>query len=411
MQDFAYRGGLLHCEDVSLDRIASEAGTPLYVYSEASLRRQVRVFEEAFRGVPHLTCYAVKANSNLRILRLMASLDIGFEVVSGGEIYRVARAGGSTRKIVFDGPGKTMDEIRDALRSDILFFNVESPAEADLIAEAATQAGKRARVSIRTNPDVDPRTHPYISTGMKEHKFGVPPDEARALYRRLQRLEAIDLVGVTCHIGSQITELEPYGEAIRSMREFILSLQSEGIRLQYLDFGGGLGISYNGEEPPSPSNYARLIIDGTRDLQLTLILEPGRVLVGDAGALLTRVTFTKKQGAKRFIIVDAGMNDLMRPALYGSHHQIWPVRQGTATEVADVVGPICETADFLARDREVPVVERGGLLAVMSAGAYGFSLSSNYNSRTRAAEVLVNGASWRVVRKRETYEDLVRLEE
>ena len=306
--------------------------------------------------------------------------------------------------------GKTIDEIQDALRAGILFFNVESAAEADLIADAARQAGTRARVSLRTNPDVDPRTHPYISTGMKDHKFGIEIEEARALYLRLRSRPEIDLVGVTCHIGSQITQLTPYEEALKSIREFVLYLRAEGVHLQYLDFGGGLGISYNGEEAPSPACYAKVVMDATRDLGLTLILEPGRVLVGNAGALVTRVTFIKNQGSKRFVIVDAGMNDLLRPALYGSHHDIWPVVQKSATEIADIVGPICESTDFIARDREVAVMERGDLVAVMSAGAYGFSLSSNYNSRPRVAEVLVSGDAYRVIRRRETYDDLVKLE-
>jgi diaminopimelate decarboxylase len=411
MIDFPYNSGVLHCERVSMDRIAREVGTPVYVYSEASLFRQVQQFEEAFQQVPHLTCYAVKANSNLSILRLFAKWGTGFEIVSGGELFRVLRAGGSGRKIVFDGPGKTVDEIQAALRSDILFFNVESAAEADLIAEAARQAGTRARVSIRTNPDVDPRTHPYISTGMKEHKFGIPPAEAHDLYEKLRSRPEIELVGVTCHIGSQITALAPYEEALGSIRDFVSGLMEEGIQLRYLDFGGGLGISYNGEEAPSPASYASLVIEATRDLGLTLVLEPGRILVGNAGALVTRVTFTKKQGGKRFVIVDAGMNDLIRPALYGSYHQLWPVEQTSATETVDVVGPICESTDFIARDREVAVMERGDLVAVMSAGAYAFSLSSNYNSRPRVAEVLVSDDTYRVIRRRETYEDLVRLEE
>jgi diaminopimelate decarboxylase len=410
MQFFEYAGGQLHCENLALDRIAREVSTPVYVYSEAALERQVRQFEEAFEPIPHLTCYAVKANSNLTILSRLAGWGTGFEIVSGGELFRVLCAGGSGRKIVFDGPGKTIEEIRAALKADILFFSVESPAEADLIAEAAGQAGVVARVSIRTNPDVDPLTHPYISTGMSQHKFGVALEEARELYLKLRSLPTLEVVGVTCHIGSQITELGPYEQALRSIREFIAFLKSEGIGLRFLDFGGGLGISYNGEKAPSAAGYARLIIEATRELGLTLILEPGRVLVGNAGVLLTRVTFTKKQGQKRFVIVDAGMNDLIRPALYGSHHQIWPVEEKAATEVADIVGPICESADFIARDREVAVVQRGDLMAVMSAGAYGFSLSSNYNSRPRVAEVLVSGDSYEVIRKRETYEDLVRLE-
>jgi len=410
MQFFEYSGAQLHCEGVPLDRIAREVGTPVYVYSESAMRRQVQVFSDAFRSVPHHICYAVKANSNLSLLRRFAAWGTGFDVVSGGELFRVMRSGGTGKQVVFDGPGKTVDEIRYALECDILFFSVESGAEGELISETARVAGKRARISIRTNPDVDPGTHPYISTGMKEHKFGVAMDAARDLYHRLRSLPALDIVGVSCHIGSQITQLGPYREALQSLREFVTQLKRDGIPLHYLDFGGGLGISYNGEQAPSLTGYAELVMETSRELGLTLVLEPGRVIVGNAGVLVTRVTLTKNQGAKRFIVVDAGMNDLIRPALYGSHHQIWAVAENTAMEVADLVGPICESTDFIARDRNLPTFAAGDLAAVMSAGAYGFSLSSNYNSRPRVAEVLVNGDNYEVIRRRETYEDLVRLE-
>ena len=410
MQFFAYASGSLHCEEVPLDKVAREVGTPVYVYSENAMRRQVQLFAEAFQQVPHLISYAVKANSNLSVVRRLGEWGAGFEVVSGGELFRVLRAGGSASKVVFDGPGKTVDEIRYALESDILFFNVESAAEADLIAECARQMRKRARVSLRTNPNVNPGTHPYISTGMTEHKFGIALPEAHDLYLRLRERPEIEIVGVTSHIGSQITQLGPYQEAIESLREFVTRLRREGISLRYLDFGGGLGIAYDGEEAPSISRYAELVIRATKELGLTLILEPGRVIVGNAGTLVTRVTFVKDQGAKRFIIVDAGMNDLMRPALYGSHHQVWSVSQKTSTQIADLVGPICESSDFIAKNRELPVFQPGDLAAVMSTGAYGFSLSSNYNSRPRVAEVLVSGSKYEVIRRRETYEDLVRAE-
>jgi len=410
MHFFSYAGGRLHCEDVPLDDIAREVGTPVYVYSEAAMRRQVRIFAEAFQSIPHLICYAVKANSNLSVIRRLADWGAGFEIVSGGELFRVVRAGGSADKVVFDGPGKTVAEIRYALDANILFFNVESAAEAELIADTARETGKRARISIRTNPDVDPGTHPYISTGMREHKFGIAMEEAHALYLKLCERPEIEIVGVTCHIGSQITQMAPYRDAIASLREFVTRLRNEGVSLRYLDFGGGLGIAYNGEEPPSVSGYAELVITATKDLGLTLVLEPGRIIVGNAGTLVTRVTFIKDQGTKRFIIVDAGMNDLMRPSLYGSHHQIWSVSQNAATQVADIVGPICESSDFIARNRELPAFQPGDLAAVMSAGAYGFSLSSNYNSRPRVAEVLVSGKKYEVIRRRESYEDLIRLE-
>jgi diaminopimelate decarboxylase len=411
MHHFEYSEGRLCCEEVPLQRIAEEVGTPVYVYSERTLRRHVRVFEEAFQTVPHLTCYAVKANSNLHILRRFSEWGTGFEIVSGGELFRVLKAAGSAQKVIFDGPGKTISEIRYALETGILFLGVESRSEAELISETARQLGKRARVSIRTNPNVDPRTHPYISTGMTKHKFGVGLAEARELYLYLSQLPEIDLVGVTCHMGSQITQLAPFEEGLASIVELIEDLRSRGIALQYLDFGGGLGISYNGEEPPSPASYAAAIIGATKNLGMTIVLEPGRVIVGNAGILLTRVVVRKNQGDKQFVIVDAGMNDLIRPPLYGSYHNIWPIEErGDAREIADVVGPICESADFLAQDRELPLFRSGDLMAVMSAGAYGFSLSSNYNSRPRVAEVLVSGNGYEVIGRRETYEDLIRLE-
>jgi diaminopimelate decarboxylase len=411
MHYFEYRGGELHCEGIALRKIAETAGTPVYVYSEQTLRRHVRVFDEAFQAVPHLICYAVKANSNINILRKFAEWGIGFDIVSGGELFRVLRAGGAAEKTIFAGVGKTAEEIRYALDAGILFFNVESPAELELIHLVAREAKKTARISIRANPNVDPRTHPYISTGMQEHKFGVSLPDARALYRTARQLSNLDVVGVQCHIGSQITEIAPFEEALASIREFILELRTEGFAMRYLDFGGGLGISYNAEAPPSPAVYAAAVAKATHDLGLTVVLEPGRVIVGNAGVLLTRVLLKKKQGAKKFLIVDAGMNDLIRPALYGAHHQLWPVNPRSEKETVDVVGPVCESADFIAKDRDVGVLEPGELLAVMSAGAYSFSLSSNYNSRPRAAEILVDGKTYRVIRERESYEDLIRGEE
>ena len=411
MHHFEYRSGVLHCEEIPLEMIATEIGTPVYIYSEQTLRRHVRVFDEAFQSVPHLICYAVKANSNINILSRFAEWGTGFDIVSGGELFRVLRAGGSPEKIIFAGVGKTAGEIRYALDAGILFFNVESSAELELIHNIARDTNRHARVSIRANPDVDPRTHPYISTGMQRHKFGISLPEARELYRNLRQLRNIDVVGVQCHLGSQITEMSPFEEALASLREFILELRAEGLGLKYLDFGGGLGISYNAEEPPSPAVYGAAVAKATKDLGLTIVLEPGRVITGNAGILLTRVLLKKNQGAKKFLVVDAGMNDLIRPALYGSHHQLWPVRARSEKEMVDVVGPVCESADFIAKDRDVAVLDAGELLAVMSAGAYGFSLSSNYNSRPRAAEVLVSGETYQVIRRRESFEDLIRLEE
>jgi diaminopimelate decarboxylase len=347
----------------------------------------------------------------LTILRRFAEWGIGFEIVSGGELFRTLRAGASSKKIIYDGVGKTADEIRYALDAEILFFGVESRAELETIQRVAHVANKVARISVRTNPDVDPRTHPYISTGMQKHKFGVSLAEAAALYRDAQQMPNVEIVGVTCHIGSQITQLGPFQEALRSMRSFINDLRAQGVRLRYLDFGGGLGIAYSDEEPPSPVNYAKTILDATDGLDLTLVLEPGRVIVGNAGLLLTRVVLKKSQGQKKFLVVDAGMNDLIRPALYRAHHQLRSVHPRGEKETIDVVGPICESTDFFAQDREVDVLRAGDLLAVMSAGAYGFSLASNYNSRPRVAEVLVNGSTYSVIRRRENYDDLVRLEE
>src|SRR2546427_1082105 len=411
MHYFEYRGGELHCEQVPLERIAEEVGTPAYIYSEQTLQRHVRVFDEAFQGVPHLICYAVKANSNINILRRFGEWGTGFDIVSGGELFRVLRAGGSPEKVIFSGVGKTSTEIHYALDSGILFFNVESGAELDLIQDIARRAKKRVRVSIRANPDVDAKTHPYISTGKQQNKFGVSLPEARALYRSLRQSSNLDVIGVSCHIGSQITEMGPFEEALESIRNFVLELKSEGLGLKYLDFGGGLGISYNAEEPPSPAVYGAAVAKATKDLGLTIVLEPGRVITGNAGILLTRVLLKKNQGAQKFMVVDGGMNDLIRPALYGSNHQLWPVRARHEKEKVDVVGPVCESADFIAKDRDLAVLEPGELLAVMSAGAYGFSLSSNYNSRPRVPEVLVSGKTYQVIRARETYEDLVRLEE
>jgi diaminopimelate decarboxylase len=414
MHYFEYHGQSLHCENVPLDKIAAEVGTPTYVYSEQTLHRHVRVFDEAFQSVPHLICYAVKANSNIHLLRRFSEWGTGFDIVSGGELFRVLRAGASPEKVIFAGVGKTADEIRYALDAGILFFNVESPAELELIHDIARDMDRRARVSIRANPDVDPRTHPYISTGMQKHKFGVSLPEARELYKTARALDNVDVVGVQCHLGSQITEMAPFEEALASLREFVHELKTDGVTLKYLDFGGGLGISYNAEDPPSPAVYGNAVARATKDLGVTIVLEPGRVIVGNAGVLLTRVLLKKNQGAKRFLVVDAGMNDLIRPALYGSHHQLWPVRAQTERdqrETVDVVGPVCESADFIAKDREVAVLYPGELLTVMSAGAYGFSLSSNYNSRPRSAEVLVSGQTYEVIRRRESYEDLVRLED
>lgn len=413
MHYFEYRDGVLACEDVPLDTIAARVGTPAFVYSLRTLHRHVRVFEEAFAGVPHQVCYAVKANSNLTLLRRFLEWGIGFEVVSGGELFRVLQAGADGSRIIFSGVGKTREEIEYGLDSGIRFFSVESASELELIGEVASARKQRARAVLRTNPDVDPRTHPYISTGLRRHKFGISIGDVRACVARTARTGWVDVVGIGCHIGSQITDLAPFREALTGVVGLASELIRDGVKLEYLNVGGGLGIPYDAETPPTPDVYARTIIEAiksVRGLGMTVVLEPGRVIVGNAGVLLCRVVRLKDQGDKHFVIVDAGMNDLLRPALYKSFHSLKPVRVREGTEVVDVVGPVCESADFIAQERELPRLEPGDLLAVMSAGAYSFSLASNYNSRPRAAEVLVDGDSFQIVGRRETYEDLLKLE-
>jgi diaminopimelate decarboxylase len=410
MNHFRYRAGELCAEDVPLEKLAAEVGTPCYVYSSATLRRHYRVFDEAFAAAPHLVCYSVKANSNLAVLRLFAREGCGFDIVSGGELFRARRAGADPAKIVFSGIGKTRDEMAYALREGILAFNVESAAELDLLDEVAAVVGRKAPVSLRVNPDVDPKTHPYISTGMKKSKFGIEIRRAAEQYERARSLPHLEVVGVDCHIGSQLTDVAPFRDALARVRGLILDLRARGFDIRYLDFGGGLGITYEDEEPPSPKDYAEALLrDGIEKLGVKLLLEPGRVLVGNAGILLTRVLFLKDTETKKFVIVDGAMNDLIRPSLYGAFQRIDPVRQSDrASVIVDVVGPVCESGDFLAKDRDLPAVLPGELLAVRSAGAYGFVMASNYNTRPRAAEVLVDGSTYHVVRARETLDDLVR---
>lgn len=409
MHHFHYEGDELYCESVPLRTIARDVATPCYVYSRATLRQHFTVFDGAFERIPHLTCYSVKANGNLSILGLFAALGGGADIVSGGELFKARRAGISADRIVYSGVGKTKDEIDYALCENILMFNVESAQELESINQRAGIMKTRARIALRVNPDVDPKTHPYISTGLKKNKFGIDIEQALKSYERARQLEHVDIVGIDCHIGSQLTEIPPFIEAVERLKLLIARLSEAGIRIQYLDLGGGLGISYHREVPPHPREYAQAIARGLQELSCKLILEPGRVIVGNAGILMTEVLYTKRTESKEFIIVDAGMNDLVRPSYYGSYHDIQPVVRGRReSRVVDVVGPICESSDFVARDRELPVLEPGELVAIMSAGAYGFSMSSNYNARTRAAEVLVDGDSFYVVRKRESREDLVR---
>ncbi len=409
MHHFTYQGDELYCERVPLEKIAREVGTPCYVYSCATLRHHFKVFDEAFASLPHLTCYSVKANGNLAILGLFAKLGAGADIVSGGELYRARRAGIPADRIVYSGVGKTQAEIDYALSEDILMFNIESAQELEAINNRAAATGRRARIALRVNPDVDPNTHPYVTTGLKKNKFGIEVEQALIAYQRARDLEHVEIFGVDCHIGSQLTQVAPFVDSLSCLKLLIRQLEKIGIRIQNLDLGGGLGISYREEAPPHPSEYAQAIVQELGDLRCRLILEPGRVIVGNAGVLLTQVLYTKKTKTKEFLIVDAGMNDLVRPSLYGSYHEIQPlVRRQREYRTVDVVGPICESADFLAREREMPVAEPGENLAVMSAGAYGFSMASNYNSRRRVAEVLVHEDRFYVTRKRESWEDLIR---
>jgi diaminopimelate decarboxylase len=406
----AYRGGVLHFEEVPLSAVAAAHGTPCFVYSRAALSDGFARFDRPFGQRPHLVCYAAKANSNLAILDLLARLGSGFDIVSGGELMRVLAAGGEPAKVVFSGVGKRADEIELALRHDIFCFNVESASELRRISRIAAGMGRTARVSLRVNPDVDPRTHPYISTGLKENKFGVAFEEAFALYRQACTLPGLQITGVDYHIGSQITEIPPFLDALDKLLGLVRRLDAEGIHLHHLDLGGGLGIRYRDEEPPAVATYVDAMLARLTGRSETIILEPGRSLAGNAGVLLTRVEYLKPGAYRNFAIVDAAMNDLMRPALYDAFHDIAPVhpREGAGTRY-EVVGPICESGDFLGHDRTLAVQE-GDLLAILSAGAYGMSMSSNYNTRPRAAEIMVEGTAVHLVRKRETVAQLYETE-
>ncbi|MDQ1331203.1 MAG: diaminopimelate decarboxylase, partial [Thermodesulfobacteriota bacterium] len=389
--------------------IAEKAGTPLYIYSHATLKRHFKVFGDAFKGVNRLICFSAKANTSLAVLKLFSNLGGGLDIVSGGELYRGLKAGFSPRKIVYSGVGKSIDEIDYALKTGILMFNIESLEELELINKRAGVLKKKAPVAIRVNPDVDPKTHPYISTGMKKNKFGINTEFAIKGYRTAMRLGNINVIGIDCHIGSQITETGPFIEALSSLKSMIKDLKDYGINIKYLDIGGGLGITYNDEAPPDPAEYAAAVKESIGDLKVKLILEPGRVIVGNAGILVTKVLYRKSTLDKEFVIVDAGMNDLVRPTLYKAFHAIKPVVMSDEGEMtADIVGPICESGDFMALGRVMPKVGQGELLSVMSAGAYGFVMSSNYCSRLRIPEVMVKGDKFYIARKRQKYEDLTR---
>jgi len=409
-------GDQLFCDDIPVSRLAERFGTPLYVYSASAIRDRLRAFDQAFQQIPHTICYSVKANSNLSILRLLRKLGCGFDVVSGGELQRVLKVDRSAhRGVVFSGVGKTVEEIDLALKTGILLFNVESESELSRLAQRAARLKKTAKIALRVNPDVPAETHPYISTGLHEHKFGIPIYQARELYEQAGKQRYLRVAGISVHIGSQITSAEPFGAAMNRVAELVRQLRERGHTIQYVDAGGGLGICYEGgdhEFGEYARRYAAALTSPLTGLDVHLLLEPGRAIIGPAGALITSVQYIKTNDHKRFLVVDAAMNDLMRPALYGSFHEIVPVRTspGTAAAKFDVVGPVCETGDFLARDRQLPETREGDLLAVLDTGAYGMVLSSNYNTRPRAAEVLVDGKSAKLIRRRESLADMVRAE-
>jgi diaminopimelate decarboxylase len=408
METFQYRGGELYCEGVPLREVAESVGTPTYVYSKTAILDSFRAYDRAFGSVPHMICYAMKANGNLAIVAALAREGAGVDVVSGGELFRALRAGVPPKRIIFAGVGKTREEMREALKADILMFSVESGAELRALDQAAQEMGARAPIALRVNPDVDPQTHKYIATGLKDSKFGIPVAGALEEYEAAARMPGLQVLGVQMHIGSQLTKTSPFADSVARIAAVVKQLRERRIEVQIVDVGGGLGIRYQDERPPSHEEYAATVLPALKELGVTVLVEPGRSIVGNAGVLLTRALYPKRTPSKRFLIVDAAMNDLLRPSLYESYHEIRPVRETPGPRHAmDVVGPICESGDFLAKDRELPDVAAGDLLAVMSAGAYGFAMSSQYNARPRAAEVLVEAARFRLIRRRETYEDLI----
>ncbi|MDA2919536.1 diaminopimelate decarboxylase [Desulfobacterota bacterium AH_259_B03_O07] len=407
---FLYKDNEYHVEDVPVKEIVKSVGTPCYIYSASALKKSFNLYREAFSSIDPIICYSVKANSNIAILRAFARLGAGFDIVSGGELYRVLSADGDPKKIVFSGVGKTNEEIKFAILSDILFINVESIEELSAMDITAKELNKKARVAIRVNPDIDPKTHPYISTGLRESKFGIEFDKALDVYKKASVMEGIDIVGVDAHIGSQIFDLTPFADSLKKLIELADLLCKEGIDIGYIDIGGGLGISYETDDiPPEPREYADMIISELGGKEYKLVLEPGRSLIGNAGILVTKVNYLKEGETKKFVIVDAAMNDLIRPAFYDSYHEILNVNESTEDEeIVDIVGSVCESGDFFAKDRKFPKVKRDDLLAILSAGAYGFVMSSNYNSRPRVPEVMVKGEEFFIVRERETIEDLIR---
>lgn len=411
MDYFNYKNDELYAEDVPVSKIAASYGTPTFIYSRATIERHWRAFDHAFKDQPHLVCYAVKANSNLAVLNILARMGSGFDIVSGGELQRVLAAGGSPKKIVFSGVGKTKKEIELALKAGIRCFNVESRAELDLLEHIASSLSCIAPISIRVNPDVDANTHPYISTGLKQNKFGVDTAEALKLYQQAKQMSHINIEGIDCHIGSQLTEISPFLDALEQVLILIEKLRKLDIRINHLDIGGGLGICYQNESPPEPAEYAQAIMSKLNKKDLEIIIEPGRAIMGNAGILITKVEYIKSNSDKNFAIVDAAMNDLIRPALYQSWQNIIPVNKNPKIEAAtyDIVGPVCETGDFLGKQRKL-AIQAGSMLAVLSSGAYGFVMSSNYNTRARAAEIIVDKNHIHLVRKRESIESLFELE-
>lgn len=411
MHSFEYHHGELYCEQVPVSRIAKELGTPCYIYSYETLVRHFHAYDNAFKNIPHLIAFAMKANSNLAILRLMAREGSGVDIVSGGELFRALKAGVPASKIVFAGVGKTAGEIRDALNADILMFNVESTAELHAINQVAVEVGRKARIALRINPDIDPKTHPYISTGLKKSKFGIAAERAVEDFVLAASMSHIEVVGVHAHIGSQLTDVTPFTAALKKVVSLIETLNERGLNIRYLNIGGGLGITYSDEKPPLPQDLSNAILPLVQGLQITLVMEPGRVIVGNAGILVTKAMYLKEGETKSFVIVDAAMNDLIRPSLYEAYHEVRPVNGEAgrrAKQTVDIVGPVCESGDFLAKDRSLPAIKPGELLAVMSAGAYGFVMASNYNSRPRVPEVLVRDGEFHVIRERERHEDLIK---
>ncbi len=412
MANFYYKNEELFCEDVKVEDIANEVGTPFYLYSVKELKDNFKAFDHAFSEIKHLICYACKTNDNLSVLKILAKEGAGADIVSGGELFKVLKAGFSPQKIVFAGVGKTVQEIKSALEADILMFNVESLSELELINKTAKQLNKKARISFRINPNIDPKTHPYISTALAKSKFGVSINQALDAYATASDLGNVEIIGIQVHLGSQITTVAPFVEALERIIKLISALKDIGIKIKYIDLGGGLGVTYKDEQPPTPQELAAEIVPLIKTAGCLIIFEPGRYIVATAGVLVTKVLWTKESEVKKFVVVDAAMNDLARPFLYDAHHEIIPLKEDRDKEmIADVVGGVCESTDYFARNRSLPLLEHGDLIALLNAGAYGFVMSSNYNARPRVAEVMVMGKKYFVIRKRETYEDLIRGEE